>query len=127
MGEMTIDQQTAVVEADAVAGSLGGGPDAVVSALLGIVDDELAAGPERRHVLSAALEVALLGPEPQWLEETRDEVLAEHASTVAALKRFPVQRGEADSRASLVQAADVLRDRRLEVLDVAAGLVASVA
>lgn len=120
MGEMTIDQQTAQAPA-----TTHTGPDALVAALLAVVDGELAAGPGRQHVLSAALEVALLEPETGWIAEARTEVLAEHAATVAAVRRIPAQRGADDTRHLFVEAADVLRDRRLEALDLALGLVGS--
>ena len=97
---------------------------AVALALLDIVDAVLVAGPERSHVLSAALELAVLQPDPADLDEARAEVEADHAATTRALTAVPTQRAATDIRTPLLDAADTLRDRRLEVLDLALGLVA---
>lgn len=95
---------------------------AVALALLDIVDAGLAAGPERSHVLSAALELAVLQPEIADLDEARTEVEADHAATMRALTAVPTQRVARD-RTPLLAAADALHDRRLQVLDLARGLV----
>lgn len=118
MTETTVaQQQTRTEDAPAAA-------EAVALTLLDIVDAYLSAGPERSHVLSAALELAVLQPESADLAEARAEVLADHASTVRVLSAVPTQRAAADVRTPLVEAADLLRDRRLEALDLAEGLVA---
>lgn len=95
----------------------------VALALLAIVDGGLAAGPERSHVLSAALELAVLQPETADLDDVRAEVEADHAAMTRALTAVPTQRADAEARTPLLATADTLRDRRLEVLALARGLV----
>ena len=119
--------ETTVSTTDRTDGNTRTGTDPagpVALSLLDIVDAELAAGPERSLVLSAALELAVLRPDPADLEEARAEVEADHAATVRSLTAVPVQRSTTDFRTPLLAAAGTLRDRRLEALDLALGLVA---
>lgn len=109
---------------DEAAVETAGPPDAVVISILALVDVELTQGSERRHVLDAALELAALSPAGDDLVRARAEVVEECAATLRALRAFPAQRGMRDPRVPLVAAAESARDRRLEALDLAAGMLA---
>lgn len=129
MTESTVAQRAAHGSPDAHVGHAaetvsGTAAGAVALALLDIVDAELADGPGRGHVLAAALELAVLQPELADLVDARAEVEADHVATLRALTEVPIQRSADDIRTPLVAAADTLRDRRLEALDLALGLVA---
>lgn len=118
MTRTPVDQQTLEARADSTPEAA---PSAVVRILLAIIDAELADGPERRNVLNAALELSLLDPDPADLASARAEVVAEHDSLVRVLTSFPGQRGARDD-GTAVASAELHRDRRLEVLELAVGL-----
>lgn len=117
MTETTVDRRTAAASPTCPAGP-------VALALLDLVDSLLAAGPERTHVLSAALELAVLRPAGTDLAAVRAEVEADRDSTVRALSAVPLQRGSAEARTALLASVDLIRDRRLEAVDLATGLLA---
>lgn len=126
---MTQNQTTSPTAAERTERAAAGGQhtqtggDPVTAALIALIDSALAEGQGRSTVLAAALEVVALDPTPADLAATHAEIHAEHESLVRVLSAVvPGQRG-AGPASGLLGSSQEIRDRRLEVVDLARTVV----